>query len=165
MSLLQYTFTSMKVSPCLSSSGHSSMAPLFAPVRWVYLNSLARSSLPPALLFRVRKQPQSGPREEKVPYLIISSHSEKHIVQGFYMAAAASVRFPLARVHLVRGEFWLKEATWWWGTSAQGISDIWASPFGICQDKSHKLWSQALTVSMCVCKCVCVWVYVWNKGA
>lgn len=44
------------------------------------------------------------------------------------MAAAAGVRFPLARVRLVRGligrVFWLNEATWWWGTSAPRISDI-----------------------------------------
>eukprot|EP00064_Thunnus_orientalis_P024237 superscaffoldBa00010116_g24518 len=67
---------------------------------------------------KLRKQPQSGPREEKVPYLIISSHNEKHTARGFYMAAAAGVGFPLARVRLVRGligrAFWLIEATWWW---------------------------------------------------
>ncbi|TKS78467.1 hypothetical protein D9C73_012707 [Collichthys lucidus] len=49
---------------------------------------------------KVRKQPRNGPREEKVPYLIISSHNEKHTARGFYMAAAAGVGFPLARVRL-----------------------------------------------------------------
>ncbi|KAI4820592.1 hypothetical protein KUCAC02_028565, partial [Chaenocephalus aceratus] len=44
--------------------------------------------------FRGRKQPPSGLREEEVPYLIISSHSEKHTAQGF--CAAAGVGFPLA---------------------------------------------------------------------
>lgn len=159
--LLQYPSTSMKVSPCLSSSGDSLMAPLFAPVRWVYLNlpphTLQSPSLPTPP-FRVRKQPRNGPREEKVPYLIISSHNEKHTAQGFYMAAAAGVGFPLARVRLVRGLivrlFWLNEVTRWWGTSAPRISDIWASLVGICQDKSHKLWSQAeWTDSQHVCVC------------
>lgn len=59
-----------------------------------------------------------------MPYLIISSDNEKHIVQAFYMATAASVGFPLARVHLVRGSLWLTEATGWWGTSVLRISDI-----------------------------------------
>lgn len=44
--LLQYSSTSVKVSPCVSGLVDSLMAPLFAPVRWVYLN-LPRSHYAP----------------------------------------------------------------------------------------------------------------------
>ena len=161
--LLHYTPSSMKVSPFLSVSWDSLMAPLFTPVRSVYLPHTHIHTLlhPPIHPFRVRKQPPSGLREEKVPYLIISSHSEKHTAQGFYMAAAAGVGFPLAGPGLVRGlivrVLGLNEVTWWWGTSMRRINDIWASLVGICQDKSHKLWSQAeRTDRMCV-YVQCVW--------
>ena len=127
---------------------------------------------PPTPPFRVRKRPWSGLREEKVPYLIISSHDEKHTAWGFYMAAAAGVGFPLARVRLVRGlivtVFRLNEVTRWRATSAPRISDIRAFLVGICQDKSHQLWSQAertdsQNVCVCVCVCLCVCVCVWYK--
>lgn len=107
------------------------------------------SSYPPlAHLFRVRKQPRSGLREEKVPYLIISSHKQKHIVQGFYMAAVTSVRFSLA----VERSFLAERSDLVVGNL--GAVVIWALVFGVCQDKSHKLWSQSLTISMSVCLCV-----------
>ena len=122
---------------------------------------------PPTPPFRVRKRPWSGLREEKVPYLIISSHDEKHTAWSFYMATAAGVGFPLARVRLVRGlivtVFGLNELTRWRATSALRISDTWAFLVGIYQDKSHKLWSQAERTdsqNMCVCVSVSVCVFV-----
>lgn len=79
--LLQYTSTSMKVSPCLSGWADSLMAPLFALVRRVRLTTPTLTPTPQYspynLPFRVRKQPQRVLREEKVLYLIISSlHNE-----------------------------------------------------------------------------------------
>lgn len=103
--LLQYTSTSMKVSPCLSGWADSLMAPLFALVRRVRPTTLTPTPQhsPYNLPFRVRKQPQRVLREEKVLYLIISSlHNEQRRARVFYEAANCSVEFPSAKVWRVR---------------------------------------------------------------
>lgn len=104
--LLQYTSTSMKVSPCLSGWADSLMAPLFALVRWVRLTTPTPTHstvLPLQPSIQSQETASEVLREEKVLYLIISSsHNEKRRAQVFYEAANCSVEFPSAKVWQVR---------------------------------------------------------------
>lgn len=105
-----------------------------------------------ALLFRVRKQLRSSPREKKVPYLIISSHNEKHIVAALLYGRCRQCWVPFGKQGsaLLRGEFWLKDGTWWWGTSG-----TFEPPCLAYAKTNHVNFDRSRWQSAWVCVCVC----------
>lgn len=159
--LLQYPSTSMKVSPCLSSSGDSLMAPLFAPVRWVYLNlPHTHYSLPPFLHLHSESGNNLGMARGKKRCRIWSYH---HTTRNTQRKAFI---WPLPPV---LGSLW-QESGWWegWSSDCSGWMKwlgggepqrrglvIFELPWLAYAKTNHINFDRrlsGLTVSMCVCE-------------
>lgn len=141
--LLQYTSTSMKVSPCLSGWADSLMAPLFALVRWVH-HILPRSTvlpLQPSIQSQETASECPEGRKGAVSDNIIHAQWETHRVRLLrsrclqcWVACCKSVR-------LKPWLLWLNKIARWERTSPPRKNQTLIS----CQEE----WQR-------VCECMCV---------